>query len=307
MKILSKHIIILLGFLTINSSVFIAQQIPVYSQFFMNKYTQNPAFAGMDHLYSVTSNHRYQWVGLQDYPRTYTLSVNGPTKDLKNGMGAFLYTDNVGPTRRTGFQASYAYHTKINEQINVSLSLSAGLIEWKIDGLQLTFTEPNDPATTGAVMRSIMPDAKFGFLFYSDKWHAGGAAPNLLQNKIKFNDVSNPDPSNNKLEDHYFIHGGYDFILPYDLVADPYLLLRYVSNVPMQLEFGSKVTWKESAWAGFSYRSGDAFSMLLGYTYKNYISFGYSYDFTTSNLRTYSGGSHELLFRILFQKQKAEE
>jgi len=306
MKILSKHIIILLGFFTINSSVLVAQQIPVYSQFFMNKYTQNPAFAGMDHLYSVTSNHRYQWVGLQDYPRTYTLSINGPTNDLKNGIGAFLYTDNVGPTRRTGFQASYAYHTNINEQIKVSLSLSAGLIEWKIDGHQLTFTEPGDPATTGAVMRSIMPDAKFGFLFYGDKWHAGGAAPNLLQNKIKFNDIQNPDPGN-KLEDHYFIHGGYDFVLPYDLVADPYLLLRYVSNVPMQIELGSKVTWKESAWAGFSYRSGDAFSMLLGYTYKNYISFGYSYDFTTSNLRTYSGGSHELLFRILFQRQKQEE
>ena len=306
MKILSKHIIILLGFFTINSSVLVAQQIPVYSQFFMNKYTQNPAFAGMDHLYSVTSNHRYQWVGLQDYPRTYTLSINGPTNDLKNGIGAFLYTDNVGPTRRTGFQASYAYHTNINEQIKVSLSLSAGLIEWKIDGHQLTFTEPGDPATTGAVMRSIMPDAKFGFLFYGDKWHAGGAAPNLLQNKIKFNDIQNPDPGN-KLEDHYFIHGGYDFVLPYDLVADPYLLLRYVSNVPMQIELGSKVTWKESAWAGFSYRSEDAFSMLFGYTYKNYISFGYSYDFTTSNLRTYSGGSHELLFRILFQRQKPEE
>ena len=301
MKIFSKYTIILIWGFTINLSVFVAQQIPVYSQFFMNKYTQNPAFAGMDHLYSVTSNHRYQWVGIKDYPRTYTLSINGPTKDLKNGIGAFLYADNVGPTRRTGFQASYAYHTKINEQINVSLSLSAGLIEWKIDGHQLTFTEPGDPSTTGKVMRSIMPDAKFGFLVYGDKWHVGGAAPNLLQNKIKFSDISNPYPGN-KLEDHYFIHGGYDFILPYDLVADPYLLLRYVSNVPMQIEFGSKVTWKESAWAGFSFRSGDAFSVLFGYTYQNYISFGYSYDFTTSNLRSYSGGSHELLFRILFKK-----
>ena len=88
MKILTKHIIIL-SFFTINSSVFMAK-VPVYSQFFMNKYTQNPAFAGMDHLYSVTSNHRYQWVGLQDYPRTYTLSINGPTNDLKNGIGIFI-------------------------------------------------------------------------------------------------------------------------------------------------------------------------------------------------------------------------
>ena len=80
--------------------------------------------------------------------------------------------------------------------------------------------------------------------------------------------------------------------------------MRYVSNVPLQLEVGSTVTWKSMAWAGFSYRTGDALSMLLGYTYQDYISFGYSYDFTTSNLSTYSGGSHELLFRILFKRSK---
>ena len=303
MKGAFKHIIILIGLFTLGLNELRAQQIPVYSQFFMNKYTQNPAFAGMDHVYDVTSNHRYQWVGIQDYPRTYTLSINGPTKDLKNGLGAFIYTDNVGPTRRTGAQASYAYHMNVTEDIEVSLSLSAGLIEWKIDGNQLTFNNPNEPASSGNVMRSLMPDAKFGFLFYNDKWHFGGAAPNLLQNKIKFSDIQEPN-AGNKLEDHYFIHGGYDFILPYDLVADPYILMRYVSNVPLQLEVGSTVTWKSMAWAGFSYRNGDALSMLLGYTYQDYISFGYSYDFTTSNLSTYSGGSHELLFRILFKRSK---
>ena len=117
----------------------------------------------MDHVYDVTSNHRYQWVGIQDYPRTYTLSINGPTKDLKNGLGAFIYTDNVGPTRRTGAQASYAYHMNVTEDIEVSLSLSAGLIEWKIDGNQLTFNNPNEPASSGNVMRSLMPDANSDF------------------------------------------------------------------------------------------------------------------------------------------------
>ena len=105
MKIFSKYTIILIWGFTINLSVFVAQQIPVYSQFFMNKYTQNPAFAGMDHLYSVTSNHRYQWVGIKDYPRTYTLSINGPTKDLKNGTPlnvacGLVLTDKITPSNR---------------------------------------------------------------------------------------------------------------------------------------------------------------------------------------------------------------
>ena len=82
--------------------------------------------------------------------------------------------------------------------------------------------------------------------------------------------------------------------------------MRYVSNVPLQLEVGSAVTWKSMAWAGFSYKTG-SLSMLLGYTYQDYISFGYSYDFTTSNLSTYSGGSHELLFNSFKRSKKSKD
>jgi len=63
------------------------------------------------------------------------------------------------------------------------------------------------------------------------------------------------------------------------------------------------VEWKNSAWAGLSYRTGDAASLLIGYTYKNSLSFGYSYDFTTSNISQYSTGTHEILFSVLFQKK----
>ena len=152
----------------------------------MNKYVNNPAFSGVIDNYTVSSNHRYQWVGITDAPRTYTLSVNGPTKNLKNGLGAFLYTDYVGPTIRTGMQISYAYHLSINEKIKLSMSLSGGLLEWKIDGHKLNLTDQNDQALVDNVMRTLVPDAKFGFVLYSGNWHFGGAAPNLLQNKITF-------------------------------------------------------------------------------------------------------------------------
>ena len=44
MKRAFKHIIILIGLFTLGVNELSAQQIPVYSQFFMNKYTQNPCF-----------------------------------------------------------------------------------------------------------------------------------------------------------------------------------------------------------------------------------------------------------------------
>ena len=84
---------------------------------------------------------------LKRFPRTYTLKYKWTYKRLEKWFRAFIYTDNVGPTRRTGAQASYAYHLNITEDIE-ALSLSAGLIEWKVDGNQLVFTEPNDPASS---------------------------------------------------------------------------------------------------------------------------------------------------------------
>ena len=298
MRSLYKYL--LLFFLVLVCSLSRAQQLPVYSQFFMNKYVNNPAFAGINDKYTVSSNHRYQWVGITDAPRTYTLSVNGPTKNLKNGLGAFLYTDHVGPTIRTGMQISYAYHLSINEKIKLSMSLSGGLLEWKIDGHKLNLTDQNDQALVNNVMRTLVPDAKFGFILYGGNWHFGGAAPNLLQNKITFSNATNTEL--NKLEDHYLIHTGYKFNISNDILLDPYVLVRYVSPAPLQLEFGSKFVWKNTAWAGITYRTGDAASFLVGYTYKENLSFGYSYDFTTSNLNNYSTGTHEFLFSVLFGK-----
>ena len=300
MKSLIKYLCLLM--LLSLTKIIAAQQIPIYSQFFMNKYVNNPAFAGVDKMFSVNSNHRYQWVGITDAPRTYTLSINGPTKSLKNGIGAFLYTDHVGPTIRTGIQASYSYHLNLNEKTKLSLSLSGGVLEWKIDGHKLSLTDQNDPALVDNIMRTLVPDAKFGFIIYGENWHFGGAAPNLLQNKITFSNTTNN--ALNKLEDHYFIHGGYDFhLINEDLAVSPYLLLRYVSPTPIQAELGTKFEWKNAAWAGFNYRTGDAASVLIGYTYKNNLSFGYSFDFTTSNLKNYSTGTHEILFRLLFNNK----
>ena len=298
MRSLYKYL--LLFFLVLACSLSRAQQLPVYSQFFMNKYVNNPAFAGINDKYTVSSNHRYQWVGITDAPRTYTLSINGPTKNLKNGLGAFLYTDHVGPTIRTGMQISYAYHLSINEKIKLSMSLSGGLLEWKIDGHKLNLTDQNDQALVNNVMRTLVPDAKFGFILYGGNWHFGGAAPNLLQNKITFSNATNSEL--NKLEDHYLIHVGHEFNISNDILLDPYVLVRYVSPAPLQLEFGSKFVWKNTAWAGITYRTGDAASFLVGYTYKENLSFGYSYDFTTSNLNNYSTGTHEFLFSVLFGK-----
>ena len=104
------HFIWLFSVLTVCS---LAQQLPQYSQYMLNELAINPAVAGKDEYADVRSNNRYQWTGIVDAPRTYYLTVHGPIKAKNMGLGMSLYTDIVGPTRRTGINISYAYHLKL--------------------------------------------------------------------------------------------------------------------------------------------------------------------------------------------------
>src|SRR3954471_16155518 len=99
-------LIIILFFVT---SIFVAQQLPQYSQYMLNELAINPAVAGRDNFSEVRSNSRHQWTGIPDAPRTYMLGVQGPLKRENMGIGMNIYTDIVGPTRRTGINFSYAY------------------------------------------------------------------------------------------------------------------------------------------------------------------------------------------------------
>lgn len=274
------------------------QQLPTFSQFLFNDYAYNPAIAGSKPYFDVKSGHRYQWVGLTDAPRTYSLTVNGPTKNLKMGLGGFLYTDHVGPTRRTGFQGSYSYQLDLSETLRLSLGASFGIAEWKLDGHKITTYTANDPVIIDGVMRKLVPDAKFGVYLYHENWSFGMSAPNLLQSKLKFKEGTSTGLS--KLEDHYYMHGGYKFEINDDFDVEPALLVKYVFAAPVQVDVMARITYKNQIWIGGAYRTADAASAMIGYLFRENLILGYSYDFTTSNLRNYSTGTHELLLGVRF-------
>ncbi|MDG2330861.1 MAG: type IX secretion system membrane protein PorP/SprF [Flavobacteriales bacterium] len=274
------------------------QQLPQYSQYLFNDYAYNPAVGGRNTFIDVKSSHRYQWVGITDSPRTYTLSAHGPSRNGKHGFGGYMVTDHVGPTRRTGFQVSYSYHFRLNEDIKLSLALSAGFLQLKIDGHKIQMHDPGDNVIVDGVMTSVVPDAKFGFYFYGDNWFFGAAAPQIIRSKLSFRSYGF---SNSVLDDHYYASGGYKFDLG-SFGIEPSVLVKYADPVPVQIDAMARIIYKNNFWIGGAYRTNDAISTMIGYTYKNNILLGFSYDFTTSNLKNYSTGVYEVMLGIKFTK-----
>jgi type IX secretion system PorP/SprF family membrane protein len=278
-----------------------AQQLPQFSQYVMNQYAINPAVAGSHDALEIKSTNRYQWTGIKDAPRTYTLSLTNPLADGTMGVGAYIFTDIVGPTRRIGIQASYAYHFQVTDDMKIGAALSGGILEYTIDGDKISLTDSNDPALINTLGRTTVFDAKAGIYAYTDKFYLGFSIPQIVQNNLQLHDGIE---TFSRIESHYFFYAGYKYDVTDEIMLEPSLLIKTVVPTPTRFDMTLRGHYQEKFWLGASYRLDDAMVAMMGYTWEDRILFGYSYDLTLSDLQGYSGGSHELMLGLKLGKLK---
>lgn len=295
-----RLLLILILFVTVNG---FAQQLPQYSQYMLNEMAINPAVAGRDDFAEVRSNNRQQWLGITDAPRTYMLTLQGPIKDKHMGIGFNVYTDIAGPTRRTGASLSYAYHLKLKDEMHISMGLSAGIQQWAVDGSKITLHDQGDEQLLTYYRAEPVPDLGAGIYFYKKNvYYIGIAVPQMYQAPL---DVYSTSLNNSSLARQLNINGAYKFDINEEIQVEPSFLIKHEKPAPVKVDIGARVIYKKELWAGLVYRHQDAISVLLGYMFKDYLSIGYSYDITTTNIRKYSSGTHEIMLGLRFSKRQA--
>lgn len=293
-----KKFIVILGIISVG--VVSAQQVPLYTQYMLNDFVFNPAITGTSDYYQAKSNNRYQWVGITDAPRTYILSVYGPHRMYDMGFGGCVFNDVTGPTSRTGAYGSYAYNIRLKDDKRLSMGLSVGLLQFKIDGSKVVLHDDGDPSFGKDMYIDYIPDANFGTYLYAEKFYFGFAALQLFNNRVSFKEVDALGV--NKLKSHFMAHGGYTYSINQDFDVEPNLMVKYVGPAPVQVDLGVRALWRKTVWAGMGYRTKDAMSVIVGYNHEEQLFFGYSYDFTLTNIKKYSSGTHELMIGARFNK-----
>ncbi len=284
-----------------------AQQLPLYSQYMMNGFLLNPAIAGSVDYTPVRITARSQWTGLNNYSEGYNASpmtgaVSGHTRlsNGKMGAGGYIFYDNFGPISKTGIQASYAYHLdfpELNAKLGMGLSISA--FQYKLDETDLGLLDENDAAITYSVESSFIPDANFGLYFYSPTYYAGLAINQLIEL-----DAGIEGANKNPMVRHYFLTGGYKFVLNDKFDLEPSVLLKGTEmESPFQLDFNLKTYFMKNYWLGLSYRTGNAMVCILGVKYDMYY-LGYAFDYSFSTIKNYSSGSHEIMLGVNFGEDK---
>ncbi len=282
-----------------------AQQMPLYTQYIFNSFAYNPALAGTHNYYQIRSNTRVQWAGITDHPLTNVLSVYGPHKEKDMGFGGTLFNDVTGPTSRSGISGSYGYNIALNEQLRLSMGLSLGILQYKIDGSNIDLWDEEMDPLQNTVYSKTLPDATIGLYLYTYNYHIGFSTSQLLNNRLKFIESDTLNFSGmSKLKSHFFLTGGYRYLINNEWSVEGNSVIKYVHPAPVQLDLSVKGIYQNKAWGGLAVRTQDAISVLIGYIHEKQYHFGYSYDFTFSSIRKYNSGSHEITIGYKFNDIK---
>jgi type IX secretion system PorP/SprF family membrane protein len=287
-------------------------QDPLYTQFMTNPYLINPALTGTYNYYQIITNNRIQWAGFTGGPITNTLTMYGPLKTQPMGIGGFIRSDMVGEAESTiSFNLSYGYHYSLTEDLKISMGLMLGAQQHKIDGSKLRIEDENDQAfKTGEIYSNFNPDASIGVYLYASQYNGGIAVTNLFGNQLQYEnpDVQDTVPRStlSKLNQHFYIHGGYKYYINRDMAVEPTLILKKVTATSPQLDFNVRLwygqrSWNDTkVWTGLSYRSQDAVSFMIGLIYQKKIEIGYSFDYGINPEMLNTAISHEIMIAFRF-------
>jgi type IX secretion system PorP/SprF family membrane protein len=295
--------IMLLILLITNTST--AQTEPMYSQYMYNMLGVNPAYAGNREATSLNFFQRRQWVGIAGAPQTTSVSLDGASSDNKFGWGVQLYDDKLGVEKADGANLMLSTHIQVTEKGILSGGLSLGLMNYRIDlmNVQGRFT-PSDPAFY-ANFNKWLPDVGLGIYYNTDKFYVGLSVPNVLKSRLSAFDVMNSGIQKVN-STHLFFTTGYVFSVNDEVKIKPSTMIKAVSGAPIEADLNTNVWLKDIIGLGFSYRTGDAMVGMAEAQINENLRVGYAYDMTISTLKYYNNGSHEMMVRYEFGNNKSK-
>ena len=272
------------------------QQDILVSQYMFNHLLLNPAYAGSKDYMMATLLYRKQWVDFKGAPTTQVASLHAPIGLTNFGWGALVSHDKIGVTDRTDVYANAAYHLPVGNKLKLSMGIRAGGGFYSYKNSDLIYWDANDPAFAGDRTSTFLPNIGAGVYLYGNKFYAGLSVPTIISyDPTKSLSINSNGTIVPRQVRHYFATTGVALELNPNVVFKPSVLVKYVQNAPVEADFNASVLLSQILWIGASYRTNDSFVALLEFQLTKQLRFGYSYDFTTTDVKNYSNGSHEIM------------
>ena len=301
-------------------------QDPQYSQFYSNLPLLNPAFTGSGIGHRVSMNYRAQWVQIPGYYKQFAFSYDVPVFFLgsTNGLGVSFSSDVAGEgnLQKLNILVNYAYEVEINEDNILRFGLRGGLQQASIDFFKLRFPDQIDaregfilqtqePGLAAGLSDQIRPDVGAGIAYFNKAAYVGVTVDHITSPTERFYDTPLAAGIDASLPMKITATGGVKIPIgsarrtrsSADMSITPAVLYMQQGEFS-QVDVGLYVNVEPLVFGAW-YRNQDALIGLIGIQTGNFR-FGYSYDFTVSNLgQNVSGGSHEVSVVFEIEKRRA--
>jgi type IX secretion system PorP/SprF family membrane protein len=301
-KLLTKVSLLLVGF----SGVVMAQQDPQFTQFMNNKLMYNAGYAGNSGNICGVLHYRQQWTNFTGAPTSFALTADMRVPETPFGVGLNVMTDKIGPMNTLFLRIPVAYNMQLMGG-TLGIGLDLGMLQKKVSE---TWIQPDvgavDNSIPGAYEYGVNPDLNkvtydVGFgAFYSipRKLYIGLSSTHLPAQLLKTS-----DSVQYKVTRHFYVMAGYHFALDPRNEIIPNIMVRSDVNATV-IDANLTYMWDQKVIAGITYRHTDAVAPMIGYqhfTPKGMSIKGvYSYDYTLSKIKGYSGGTHEITLGVCY-------
>jgi len=308
--------IVLFAFILLFATVLqVKAQDAEFSQFYANPLYLNPAFTGTSSLPRVVVNYRNQWPKQGNTYVTYNVTYDKFVNSIRSGIGVKVMYDRElnGVVNSINTSFLYAYHIKANDRLFFSMALEVGFIYKQFNTSGLIFPGMIDQGTgtiTGTYPlpfedgQKIFPDFSFGVVGQQDDVYFGLSLHHLTQPDQSIIEGDQVGRLPLKLTLHIGAKG-HEFhrgLLSKGFTLSPNLVYRQQGTFK---QINAGIYMKED-WLTFGlwYRNNlsvrpDAVIAMVGIQ-RDKFQFGYSFDFSLSNVAAYSYGSHEISMTFFF-------
>lgn len=309
----------------------LAQQIPIFSQPLSNAYFFNPAAAGVQAYLDVSIGGRQQWTGIENAPRTYfvyansalgknvgkdfsylSLPVSNPAyydqlqnskPKVKHAIGGRAFSDSYGAFAETGIGLDYAIHLPLREKLYLAFGLGFQVSNFYFDRDKATVLDPTDPTYDNFLYgkdSEFLFNGRFGVYLYTDKLRLGYSLNQLIPNDLN---SQKTDAVYQGLKIHHFGNVSYRFPLK-KIGLTPSASVLFASNTPLSIYGGLIIDYNSLFLVSAAYRNDGSMIFGFGFTIIKIVRLSYTYDVPTSDLSKVSSGSHEILIKLMLNRNK---
>lgn len=290
-KLLNYFLVSALLFLSVQYCY--GQQYPVFSQYYFNEMVINPAYAGSHIQLSATLMYRNQWVNFPGAPRTFSASGHMAILGSKIGVGMLINRDVIGSYTNDHFYGYYSYRLMF-PNATLSFGLQAGFNILGADYSNIDLQDKLDDSF-GNLVNSLKPNFGTGVFYSRKNFFAGFSVPFIINNKV----AGKVESLLNGIQEarYYFIRTGAIFPInkTESVKISPSLLLRAQEGQPLNLDINNAFIFYDVFSVGVSYRNIEGIISFIDLKLSDKLHFGYSYDWTQSELNQFSNGTHEFM------------